>query len=89
MDIFSISVALCVLCGIWNVVISLMVYDSLKKRGLPVSFLWLRMMAPVYAFQYKKVTKTETGSVGSLFYHWIVSINLALVFTIIAIATGY
>ena len=87
MDIAGILLALCVLCGIWNVVISLVVYDSLKKRGIPVSFIWLRLMAPKYAFQYKEITKVETGSVGPLFYQWIVSINLALGFAIIAIIT--
>ncbi len=89
MEAASIFLALCVLCAIWNVVISLIVYDSLKKRGIPVSFLWLRMMAPKYAFQYKKITKAETGSVGPLFYHWIVSINLALVFAIIVVFVGF
>ena len=88
MDIVSILVVLCVLCGIWNVVVSLMIYDSLKKRGIPVSFLWLRMMVPKYAFQYKEITKAENGSVGPLFYHWIVSINLALAFVIIAVIAG-
>ena len=89
MEAASIFLALCVLCAIWNVVISLIVYDSQKKRGIPVSFLWLRMMAPKYAFQYKKITKAETGSVGPLFYHWIVSINLALVFAIIVVFVGF
>ena len=85
METAVIFLVLCVVCAIWNIVISLIVYDSLKKRGIPVSFLWLRVMAPKYAFQYKAVTKAETGRVGPLFYHWIVSINLALVFAIIAI----
>ncbi len=85
METAAIFLVLCVVCAIWNIVISLIVYDSLKKRGIPVSFLWLRVLAPKYACQYKAVTNVETGRVGPLFYHWIISINLALLFAIIAI----
>ena len=42
-------------------------------------------MAPAYAFRYKKITRSETGKTGTLFYHWILSINLALVFAVIAV----
>ena len=83
MDAAGIFLILCVLGASWNVVTTLIVYGALQKRGLPVSFLWLRLMAPRYVFQYKEITKSETGKVGPLFYHWIVSINLALVFAIV------
>ncbi len=85
MDFFGILIALCVLCGIWNIVISLIIYNSLKNRGLPVSFLWLRLMIPGYVFQYREVIKAETGQTGVLFYHWIISINLSLLFVILII----
>jgi hypothetical protein len=42
-------------------------------------------MFPVYANRYKKITLEETGKTGSLFYHWIISINTALVFAVAAI----
>lgn len=87
MNLFEILLAMGVLCGFWNVALSIAIYGSLQKRGVPVSFLWLRLMAPKYAFQYKEITRTETGKVGSLFYQWILSINLALVFFVIAVIT--
>ncbi len=43
------------------------------------------LMLPVYAHRYKKITLEETGKVGSLFYHWLISINVALVFAVAAI----
>jgi hypothetical protein len=64
---------------------SIIIYNALQKRGMPVSFLWMRAMAPVYAFRYKKATTAERGKTGSLFYQWVISINLALVFAILAI----
>ena len=85
MDSLTILMALCVLSGIWNVVISLIIFESLRKRGISVNFLLLRLMAPKYAFQYREVSRIETGRVGHLFYQWIISINLALVFFLIAL----
>jgi hypothetical protein len=63
----------------WNVATSIMIFNELKKRGIKVSFIWLRIKAPVYAYQYKEMTKTESGQVGALFYHWLVSIIFTLV----------
>ncbi len=83
--IFALPGAVCV---IWNVVTTLIVYDALKKRGMAVSFLWLRALAPWYAYRYREVTRGESGRTGPLFYHWIISINLALLFTIMAVIAG-
>ena len=71
------SVAACSL--IWYLVTTMLIYENLRRRGQKVSFLWLRVLAPRYASRYKEITKRETGRVGVLFYHWVVSINLALV----------
>lgn len=70
---------------IWNIVTSLRIYGFLHRRDVPASFLMLRMMAPKYAFQYKQLTTREKGRPGPLFYHWIISINLAFVFAVAAL----
>jgi len=70
---------------IWHITATLMIYESLRKRSLKVSFLFLRFLAPKYASQYREVTRKETGKTGPLFYHWIVSINAALVAAILLI----
>ena len=77
-------------CGVlWYVVTSILIYDNLRRRGRRVSLLWLRMMLPWYASEYRRITRTETGRVGSLFYHWTVSINLALVLMMLALVIHY
>jgi len=70
---------------IWYVVSSIMIYNELKKRNIRVNFIFIRFMIIPYANKYKELTMKETGKVGSLFYHWVISINVTLVFAIAAI----
>ena len=38
-----------------------------------------------YLSQYRRVTLEETGQVGSLFYHYVIPLNIALVLMIILV----
>lgn len=67
------------------VVSTVMIYGHLKDKGEKVSFLWLRLFMISYADRYRKYSKKETGRVGSLFYVWIISVNVALVCALLAI----
>ena len=73
--------------GFWNIATSIRILGELRRRHMKASFFWLRAMAPLYAYRYKKVTKEETGKPGPLFYHWVISINLTLVFAVAALLT--
>jgi hypothetical protein len=71
----------------WYIVACIMIVNELMKRKQKIQFIFINVMLPIYAHRYKKITIEETGKVGSLFYHWLISINIALVFGIAAIAT--
>ena len=60
------------------VVVTILIYDYLKKRGEKVSFLFLRIFMISYANKYRKITQKETQKTGNLYWYWISSINLAL-----------
>jgi hypothetical protein len=84
--ILTVALAFIALTGvIWHIVSTITITEFLKERGHKVMFIWIRLLGPKYAHQYKKITLEETGKVGPLFYHWIVSINVALVTGILAI----
>ena len=85
MKLAVIFAAAAVCCALWNVATSIRIYNDLRRRGLNVSFFWLRVMAPKYAHEYKKITMQERGKPGPLFHEWILSINLALVFGVAAV----
>jgi hypothetical protein len=89
MELKYLYLVLAVLCVFWNVATSIVIFNWFRNRGTQVSFIWLRVTAPWYAHKYRKITREETGRTGSLYYHWIVSINAALVLALTALALHF
>lgn len=75
--------ALC--CLLWGVVSMNLIAMALQKRGVKVNWIFLRLFIIKYIGQYRKITLKETGKVGSLFYSFVISMNLALITGIIGI----
>jgi hypothetical protein len=61
----------------------MMIVREVSKRGVKVSFVWLRLYVIKYIHQYQQLTRKETGKVGPLYYPCVVSYIMALVFVII------
>lgn len=66
-----------------GVVFSMMIVHEVSKRGVKISFFWLRLYLIKYIRQYQQLTKKETGRAGPLYYPCIISYQMALVFTVI------
>jgi hypothetical protein len=75
----NILLGLAIFFVICFVVFSILIVAALDRRNIKTNFLWIRLLIFKYVSQYRKITLEETGRVGSLFYLWILSINLALV----------
>ena len=78
-----LAIAAC--AAVYHVVVTLLIYDRLRRLSEPVRFVLLRAMAPKYAHQYRKITEARTGHAGPLFYHWIASINLLAIVVIVGV----
>jgi hypothetical protein len=61
------------------IIFGIMIVNEVSKRGVKISFLWLRLYFVMYIHRYKKITKQETGKVGPLYYPCIISVNLSWV----------
>ena len=61
------------------IIFAIMIVSEVSKRGVKISFLWLRLYIIKYIHEYKKLSKEETGKVGPLYYPCIISANLALI----------
>jgi hypothetical protein len=79
----TLLLVLALICVVWAVVASILIARDIDRRGVPVSFLWLRLMILKYLHQYATITKEETGRVGPLFYHYVVPLNVALVLAVV------
>ncbi len=64
------------------IIFAIMIVNEISKRGVKISFLWLRLYIIKYIHEYRKLTKEETGKVGPLYYPCVVSVNLALILAI-------
>ena len=70
---------------VWHIVSGAMIVNELMKRKQKIQFIIIKLMLPVYAHRYKKITLEETGKVGSLFYQYVIAANVALVFALAVI----
>jgi hypothetical protein len=70
---------------VWGVVSGILIYDALRRKGEAGSFIWIRLMLPVYVHRYAQITRGETGRAGALFYHYVVAFNVALAAVLIAV----
>ena len=76
---------LAIISAICGTVFSLMIASFLSKHGIKINYVFLRLYILKYIHQYRKLTMEEDGKPGNLFYAFIVSMNLALVFAVIGI----
>ena len=83
-----IFIPIAVLAILWYIITTLRIYDFLRHKNIPVSFLLLRLFALQYANQYQEITRQENGKAGALYYHWIISINIALLAVILIIISN-
>ncbi|MEW6336476.1 MAG: hypothetical protein ACOY3Y_06160 [Acidobacteriota bacterium] len=67
-----------VVSAIWGVIDAILMAVALKKRGVAVNMLLFRVYFFRYLSEYKRLTLSETGRVGSLYYSYIVAMNIAL-----------
>jgi hypothetical protein len=86
MNAFILFMSLAIASAAIYVVFSILIVRELQKRNVKINFFFLRLFLLKYANQYKEMTQRETGSVGPLFYGWLISINAALVFVVIGLA---
>lgn len=72
-------------CAVAGVILMMAMAAAVQARGHRVDWPFVRLYVLKYIHQYHTVTVQESGRPGRLFYPFIVSINLALLFTIVGL----
>ena len=79
---------LAIISAICGTVFSLMITSYLSNHGVKINYWLLRLYIIKYIHQYRKLTIAENGKPGNLFYAFIVSMSLALVFVVLGIVSA-
>ena len=69
----------------WGIVSSIVITDTLQKRGVKINWIFLRIMIIKYVGQYRDITRKETGRTGPWFYSYIIAVNVALAAVIVGL----
>ena len=71
--------------AVWGVVSSIVITSFLARRGVTINYIFIKVLILKYVHQYRKITMQENGRPGPWFYSFVISMNLALVLTIVGI----
>jgi len=80
MGIILFAIALMFL--LWGIISSMVILSFLSSRGVKINIPLLGLFFYRYISQYRKITIGEDGKTGFWFFSFIVSMNLALIFTV-------
>lgn len=85
MGLSSFLIMLVVACGIWVATSAVLITAALDRRGMRTPFPFIGLFLFRNLGRYREITLRETGKVGLLYYSYIVAINTALAFALIAL----
>lgn len=84
MIVSNICLYLAAVCAVLAVVSAVLVAKAMERHGLKTPFLFIGVLVFRNLHRYKEVTRKETGRTGLLFYSYVVPINLAWIFALVA-----
>lgn len=67
----------------WGIVSMIAITSFISERGTKINFFLYRLYIIKYVNQYKQITETENGEPGPWFYSFLISMNFALVLTVV------
>ena len=73
----AVFLTIMIASAFWGAVSAVRIVAALKAREQKASVLWARLFMPLYLHRYAETTRSETGKAGPLFYHYVISFNLA------------
>jgi hypothetical protein len=80
-----VLVFLAVAGAVWATVAAVLMTRCLSRHGVKVNWLLWRLVMPAYVHRYQTMTQEMEGRTGPLFAHFVVPINLALLFAVAAL----
>lgn len=83
MNIGDLLLGLALLCVSWGVVSMVVMTSYVSDHGTTINFFLYRLYVIKYVNQYKQMTEAEDGKPGPWFYSFLISMNMALILTVV------
>lgn len=80
-----VFLVLAMACALVGVVLMMAMTGAVQARGQKINWVFLRLFVLKYISDYRYFTIKETGRSGPLFCPFIISMNLALLFTVLGL----
>lgn len=85
MEISNLFLGLGLLSVGWGVVSMIVITSFVVARGTKIDYFLYRLYIIKYVDQYKRITEAENGEPGPWFYSFVVSMNFALLCSIVGL----
>ena len=85
MDISNLFLGLGLLSVGWGIVSMIVITGFVAARGTKINYFLYRLYVIKYVNQYKQITEAENGKPGPWFYSFVVSMNLALLSSVVGL----
>ena len=85
MDISNLFLGLGLLSVGWGIVSMIVITSFVAERGIKINYFLYRLYVIKYVYQYKQITEAENGEPGLWFYSFVISMNFALLCSIVGL----
>ena len=80
-----VFLVLAVICAAIGVALMISMTCAVRAHGCKVNWVFLRLYVFKYINDYRIITIKESGRPGPLFYPFVISMNLALIFAVVGL----
>jgi len=89
MGALDILMIIALACIIWSITALMIISGKVSKTGTRVHFFLITLLFFRYISVYEDLTKKEKGKTGSLVYHFVIPLWIALILVIIWILLSF
>ncbi len=80
-----VFLVLAIPCAVTGIVLMIAMTSAVQARGYKINWVFLRLFVLKYISEYRNITIKESGRPGPLFYPFVISMNLALLFAVVGL----
>jgi len=89
MDLLDILMIVALVCIIWSLTALMIISGKVSKSGTRAHFFLITLLFFRYISVYEELTRKDSGKTGSLVYHFVIPLWIALIIVIVWILLSF